>query len=155
MPDVSYLPSQIGPFLQAHRCLRSDSALLQAFQNGTRTPFSPNATENWSSTITKSLTYILSSTASTVEPFTMGMRSIDFNYFSPFAAFLVYNVALVTTDRLLKGLDANDGLARLRTLRKFLKIVSQRWLCGGKLDKVFQELLKLTQSLHRALPQAA
>lgn len=71
-----------------------------------------------------------------VEPFTMGMRSIDFNYFSPFAAFLVYNVALVTTDRLSKGLDANDGLARLRTMRKFLKIVSQRWLCGGKLDKV-------------------
>ncbi|KAE8446657.1 hypothetical protein EG329_011700 [Mollisiaceae sp. DMI_Dod_QoI] len=103
-------------------------ALLLAFENGAKVSSSINTPENWKSTTTKSLISILSTITSTVELFTIGTRSFDFNYFSPFVTFLVYKTAMITTKRLPMGLDANDGLARLRTLRMFLRIVAKRRL---------------------------
>jgi hypothetical protein len=117
-----------------------DSALLLAFENGTKVSFSANATENRNSLATTSLICILSTINSTVELFTMGTRSIDFNYFPPLVTFLVYKAAMITTERLSMGLDANDGLARLRTLRKFLRIVAERWLSCGKLNRMSRKL---------------
>ena len=75
----------------------------------------------------------------------MGTRSIDFNYFPPLVALLVYKAAMITTERLSMQLDANDGLARLRTLRKFLRIVAERWLSCGKLNRTSRMLFKLTE----------
>jgi hypothetical protein len=122
-----------------------DSALLLAFENGTKESSSVNVPENWKSIATKSLISILSTITSTVELFTMGTRSIDFNYFSPFVTFLVYKAAMITTARLSIELDVNDGLARLRILRKFLRIVSKRWLSCGKLNSTARKLFKLTE----------
>jgi hypothetical protein len=122
-----------------------DSALLLAFKNGTKVSFSANATENWNSFATTSLNCILSTITSTVEPFTNGARSVEFNYLPPLVTFLVYKAAIITTERLSMELDANDGLARLRTLRKFLRIVAKRWLSCGKLNRMSRKLFKLTE----------
>ncbi|KUJ07160.1 uncharacterized protein LY89DRAFT_631706 [Mollisia scopiformis] len=117
-------------------------ALLLAFENGTKISFSAsNATENWNSLATTSLLSILSTITSTVEPFTVGTRSIDFNSFPPLVTFLVYKAAMITTERLSRGLDAanDDGMARLRTLRKFLRIVGKRWLSCERYLKLLDE----------------
>jgi hypothetical protein len=121
-----------------------DSALLLAFENGTKVS-SANATENWNSPATTSLIYTLSTITSRIELFTMGTRSIDFNYFSPLVTFLVYKAAMITMKRLSMQLDTNDGLARLRTLRKFLRIVVKRWLSCGKLNRTSRKLFKLNE----------
>jgi hypothetical protein len=107
--------------------------------------FSANTTENWNSLATTSLTCILSTITSTVELFTMGTRSIDFNYFSPLVTFLMYKAAMITTKRLSMELDANKGVARLRTLRKFLRMAAKRWLSYGKLSRTSQKLFRLTE----------
>ncbi|KAK5215859.1 hypothetical protein LTR96_011184 [Exophiala xenobiotica] len=120
-------------------------ALLLTFENGTKVSFSANATENCNSLATTALICILSTITSTVELFTMGTRSIDFNYFPPLVTFLVYKAAMITTERLSMELDVNDGLARLRTLRKFLRIVAKRWLSCGKLNRKSRKLFKLTE----------
>ncbi|KAK4948606.1 hypothetical protein LTR10_012610 [Elasticomyces elasticus] len=117
-------------------------ALLLAFENGTKVSFSANATEECNSLATTSLICILSTITSTVELFTMGTRSVDFNCFPPFVTFLVYKTAMITTERLAMELDTNDGLARLRTLRKFLRIVAKRWLgcvCKERYLKLLDE----------------
>ncbi|KAI3323421.1 hypothetical protein HD806DRAFT_85834 [Xylariaceae sp. AK1471] len=114
-------------------------ALLLAFENDTKISSSADATENWNSFTTTSLTRILSTITSTVELFTMETRAIDFNYFPPFVTFLVYKAAMVTTERLSRKIDANDELVRLRTLRKFLRIVAKRWLSCERYLKLLDE----------------
>jgi hypothetical protein len=88
---------------------------------------------------------MLSTITCTVELFTMGTRSIDFNHFPPLVTFLVYKAPMITTERLSRELDANDGLTRLRILRKFLRIVAKRWLSCGKWNRMSRNLLKLTK----------
>jgi hypothetical protein len=109
-----------------------DSTLLLAFENGTKVSSSANAAGNCGSIATASLISILSTITSTIEPFTMGTRSINFSYFPPLVTFLVYKAAMIITERLSRQLDANDELKKLRILRKFLKIVAKRWLCCRK-----------------------
>ena len=121
------------------------SALLLAFENDAKVLFSVKATENRNSHLSASLISILNTINGYIEPFTNGMRSLDFSYFSPLVIFLVYKAALVITERLLMELDASNDLARLRTLRKFLKIIAQRWLSGRKLDTKYQKLSKLIE----------
>jgi hypothetical protein len=122
-----------------------DSALLLAFENGTKVSFSADATEHYNSPATTSIICILSTITSIVELFTVGTRSIDFNYFPPLFTFLVYKAAMITTKRLSMELDANDGLARLRILRKFLRIVAKRWLSCGKSNRTSRKPFKLTE----------
>ncbi|KAF1809826.1 hypothetical protein P152DRAFT_516511 [Eremomyces bilateralis CBS 781.70] len=114
-------------------------ALLLAYENGTKVSSSANATENWNSLATTSLIRILSTITSTIELFTMETRSIDFNYFPPLVTFLVYKAAMIITERLSIELDVKDGLARLRTLRKFLRIVAKRWLSCERYLKLLNE----------------
>lgn len=109
-----------------------DRALLLAFENGTKASSTVNTTDHHNSSATTSLICILRATTSLVEPFTEGTRSLDFNHFPPLATFLVYKAAIITTQRLSRGVDADDGLARLRTLRKFLRILATRWLSCGE-----------------------
>lgn len=120
------------------------STLLLAFENGTKVS-SIDVTENWNSLATTSLVSTLSTITSKVEPFTTGTRSIDFNYLSPLVTFLVYKAAMITTERLSIHVDVNNGLERVRTLRKFLKMMAKRWLSCGKLNRTSQKLFKLTE----------
>ncbi len=78
---------------------------------------------------------MLSTINSTIELFTMGSQSIDFNSFPPFVNFLIYKAAAITTERLLIDRDSTDGVEKLRTLRKFLGMVAERWLGCGKLSR--------------------
>ncbi|KAK3661595.1 hypothetical protein LTR56_000083 [Elasticomyces elasticus] len=119
--------------------------LLLAYEHGTKGSCSANATDNWSSLATTMLISLLCTITSTVEVFATGKRSVDFNSFPPFVTFLVYKAAMITTERLSMGLNADDGLARLRTLRKMLRILSKRWLSCGKLNRASRILLKLTR----------
>jgi hypothetical protein len=83
-------------------------------------------TENCSSIATTPLISVLSTIVSTVESFTLGAQSIDFNFLPPFVTFLVYKTAAIVTERLLIGIDSNEGLKKLRILRNFLRIVGKR-----------------------------
>jgi hypothetical protein len=94
-------------------------------------PLIAGVTENCNSIATISLISILSTITSTVEPFTLGSQSIDFNVLPPFVTFLVYKAAAFVTERLLMNIDSNEGPKKLRILRNFLSIVGERWLgCG-------------------------
>jgi hypothetical protein len=75
---------------------------------------------------------VLSTISSTLETFTLGEQSIDFNIFPPFVAFMVYKAAAIVTERLWMDSDSNKWLKTLRSLRNFLKIIEQRWLGAGE-----------------------
>jgi len=56
------------------------------------------------------------------------------NTWSPFALYLIYKSAVIVTETLHKGLDVEleRSLQKLRTLRRFLKLMGRKWLAGGK-----------------------
>ncbi|KAH8663395.1 hypothetical protein BGZ60DRAFT_411213 [Tricladium varicosporioides] len=116
-----------------------DTALLLAFENGSKVPPIPNLTDNCNSIATTSLISVLSTICSTVEPFAQGTQSIDFKCFPPFVTFLVYKAAAIITERLLAGNDSNEGLKNLRSLRRFLGIVGERWLGCERYLKLLNE----------------
>jgi hypothetical protein len=93
---------------------------------------------------TTSLISVLSTITSTVEPFTLSTQSIDFNLLPPFVTFLVYKAAAIVTERLLIDIDSNEGLKKLRILRKFLRVVGERWLGCGELSRTFEKGVELT-----------
>lgn len=108
-------------------------------------PLVANVTENCNYVATESLISVLSTITSTVEPYTMGTQSIDFNFLPPFVTFLVYKAGAIVTERLLMDIDSNEGLRKLRILRNFLRIVGERWLGGRELSKTFNKWVELTE----------
>ncbi|PVH74737.1 hypothetical protein DL98DRAFT_428900 [Cadophora sp. DSE1049] len=111
-------------------------ALLLAFENGSKMAPTASSIENVNYVATQALVSTLSAVASAVEPFTNGTQSVDFELLPPFIIFLVYKAAAIVTERLLMGSDSTeDELKRLRALRKFLRVVGERWLgCKRYLD---------------------
>jgi hypothetical protein len=102
-------------------------------------------TENCNSIATTSLVSVLSTIISTVELFTLGTQSIDFNLLPPFVTFSVYKAAAIVTERLLKDNNSNEGLRKLRILRNSSRIVGERWLGCGVLSKTFGKWVELTE----------
>jgi hypothetical protein len=122
-----------------------NSALLLAFENGSKIPFIAGVTENCNYVATTCLTSVLSTINSSVEPFTLGTQSIDFNILPPFVTFLVYKAAALVTERLLVGSDSNEGLTILRNIRNFLRVVGERWLGCGELSQTLEKWVELTE----------
>ncbi|KAK9252678.1 hypothetical protein V1507DRAFT_436037 [Lipomyces tetrasporus] len=116
-----------------------DGALLLAFEDGSKVPLIAGVTENCKSVATTSLISIVSTITSTVEPFTLGMQSIDFNFLPPFVTFLVHKAAAIVTGWLLMDSDSNEGMRKLRILRNFLRIVGERWLGCERYLKLLNE----------------
>lgn len=113
--------------------LSKHRALVSAFEHGTKATFSASTTESSDPYFRSSLNYLLSTISSTVEPFTNGTRTIDFNRFSPLTCGLVYQAAVITTNMLSMEFDTKGALARLKMLRMFLRIAAKRWQSCGKL----------------------
>lgn len=109
-----------------------NSALLVAFENGSKLPPVPGLTENCQSIAKPSLESLISLTTSSVEPMTQGTDAIDLNRIPPFAMFLVYRAAAIVTERLLVNSTSNEDLRKLKILRGFLKLSGKRWLISGK-----------------------
>jgi len=124
---VSFVYTNLG-LIWTHLTIET-RALLLAFENGSKLPPS----ESCNTLAMASLIHTLAAITSTVEPFTLGTRSIDFNLLSPFVPFSVYKAAAIITERILTGIGVTEGLRQLRILREFLKTVGTRWLAGGKL----------------------
>lgn len=57
---------------------------------------------------------------------------VDVQTISPFILHLIYKAAAIATERLQLSLDVKWNLQKVRTLRKILKLMGQRWLAGGK-----------------------
>lgn len=98
-------------------------------------PLSAGVTENCKFIATKSLVTILATIITTIEPFALAKQPIDFNFLSPLVTFLVYKAAVIVTRGLLVDGTSHDGMRKLKVLRKFLKIVGERWLGCGELRK--------------------
>jgi hypothetical protein len=128
-----------GGFVNIRERWRWNSALLLAFENGSKVPLIAGVTDSCNSIATTSLISVLSTITSTVELFTLGTQHIDFNLLPPFVTFLVYKAAALITERLWIGGDSNEGLRKLRILRNFLTIVGERWLGAGEWSKTFQK----------------
>ncbi|KAK9328270.1 hypothetical protein V1520DRAFT_328417 [Lipomyces starkeyi] len=116
-----------------------DGAILLASENGSKLPLIAGVAENCNFIATESLISVLSTITSTVEPFTLGTQSIDFNFLPPFVTFLVYKAAAILTERLFMDSDSNEGLRKLRILRNFLRIVGERWLGCERYLKLLNE----------------
>jgi hypothetical protein len=108
-------------------------------------PLLPGVTENCNSIATTSLISVLSTITSTVEPFTLGTQSIDFDLLPPFVTFLVYKAAAIVTESLLMDSKSNEGLKQLKILRNFLRIVGERWLGCSELSRTFKKWVKLIE----------
>jgi hypothetical protein len=104
------------------------SALLLAFENGSNVPLIAGVTDNCKYVAEESLAAVLSTVTGTIEPFALGMQPVNFNFLPPFVTFLVYKAALVVTRGLSVDSSRHDEMRRLRILRKFLRIVAERWL---------------------------
>ena len=70
---------------------------------------------------------------------------------SPFIRRLIYKAAAIVTERLQIHLDPEINLQKLRTLRKILKLMGQRWLAGGK--RIDQDHIISWLTPHRMLPK--
>ncbi|KAI0123778.1 hypothetical protein BJ170DRAFT_687030 [Xylariales sp. AK1849] len=116
-----------------------DTALLLAFENGTKVPFTADATVNCNLMATTSLVSVLSTITSIVELFTLGTQSIDFNFLPPFVMFLVYKAAAIITERLSMDGDPNEKMRKLKILRNFLRIVGERWLGCERYLRILDE----------------
>lgn len=57
---------------------------------------------------------------------------VDVQTISPFILHLIYKAAAIVTERLQVRLDVESNLQKVRTFRKILKLMGQRWLAGGK-----------------------
>jgi hypothetical protein len=102
-----------------------------AFENGSKVPLIAGVTDNCKYIAAESLAAVLENVTNTIEPFVLGLQSIDFNFLSPFVAFLVYKAALIVTRGLSVDNNSAEEMRKLKILRKFLKIVGERWLgCG-------------------------
>lgn len=105
-----------------------------AFEDGSNVPLIAGVTENCKYMAAESLAAVLSTVTTTIEPFALGMQFIDFNLLSPFVTFLVYKSALIVTRGLsVANSNSNEDMRKLKILRKFMKIVGERWLSCGKL----------------------
>jgi hypothetical protein len=51
---------------------------------------------------------------------------------SPFAAYLLYRTAVVLTKRAQCDIEPEQSLTRLRGLRKYLRLMGQRWQAAGE-----------------------
>ncbi|KAG4441185.1 hypothetical protein IFR05_003303 [Cadophora sp. M221] len=129
-----------------------NTALLLAFESGSKMPPSASSIENVNQIATESLVSMLSSITSVVEPFTAGTQ-LDFNLLPPFTMFLVYKAASLVTERLLmEGDSAEENLKKLRILRGFLQVAGERWLgCKRFLDLLDEDT---TPRILKAIKQA-
>lgn len=57
---------------------------------------------------------------------------VDVQTVSPFILHLIYKAAAIVTARLHSSLDLESNLQKVRTCRKILKVMGQRWLAGGE-----------------------
>ncbi|KAH9218368.1 hypothetical protein DL95DRAFT_521379 [Leptodontidium sp. 2 PMI_412] len=130
----------------------SNTALLLAFESGSKMPPTASSIENVNQIATESLISMLSSITSAVEPFTAGTQ-LNFDLLPPFTLFLVYKAASMVTERLLMDSDsAEENLKRLRVLRGFLQVVGKRWLgCKRYLDLLDEDT---TPRILKAIKQA-
>lgn len=109
--------------------------------------------ENVNYVASQALVSTVSAVASATLPFTDGTQLIDFDLLPPFVAFLVYKAAAIVTERLLMGSDSTeDEITRLRTLRKFLWVVGERWQGCSKSRTPPRQSSPEWQ--HRAIPRS-
>jgi len=126
-------------------------ALLLVFENGSELPVIAGATEDCNSIATGSLISLLSSITDMVEPFTLGTEPVDFNSLPPFVTFEVHKAAAIVTKRLVVGTNTIEGLRQLRILRRFLRIVEERWLGSRRYLRLLDE--DTTPRISKALEQ--
>lgn len=107
--------------------------MILAFENGTKLPPNIGATEHCDAIANTSLISLRSAIVDAISPCMKTNVGIWWNKFPPFATFLIYKAAAITTERLVVGRDSNEELATLRLLRKVLELVATRWLGAGKL----------------------
>ena len=115
------------------------SSLLLAFENGSRVNPVDGVDSNCLSLAIKSLNFLISGITSKVETFALGAQPVEFDVLPPPIMFLVYKAAALVTQRLCLDGGLNEGVRRLRILRRFLKAVGTRWLCCGELDKTLEK----------------
>ncbi|KAE9367245.1 hypothetical protein N431DRAFT_495533 [Stipitochalara longipes BDJ] len=128
-----------------------NTALLLAFENGSKVPLVGNVTADCNSLATTSLISVIATITSAVEPFALGAQSIDFHLLPPFVSFLVYKAAEIVTERLLININSNESLQQLRVLRNFLIIAGRRWLGCERYIKLLNE--DTTPRILRAIEQ--
>lgn len=130
------------PHLAEYRtclCSPPNSALLLAFENGTKESASSNIYTNYgpsgncNADANQALTSVLCSVTDSIEAFTLGTSTADYSSLAPFVVFLAFKSAALVTQRILTGDDMKEGLRQLRILRGFLSQVGQRWKSAGKL----------------------
>jgi hypothetical protein len=63
-----------------------------------------------------------------IQPFVEGGAVLDFQLLSPFITYLVHKGATIATARLNRGNLVLPTLMMLKSMRRFLKLVSSRWL---------------------------
>lgn len=127
--------------------LTSKSALLLAFENGTKVPLNIDATGNCNILATASLIPVLSTITSIVELFTLGTQSIDFNLLPPFVTFLACKAAVIVTERLLMDNDFKEKMRQWKILKSFLRIVGERWLGCGEWSIKSDKWAELTEHM--------
>lgn len=67
-----------------------------------------------------------------VKPFTEDKTRGDMNLLPPFIVYLVYKAAETVTENLPIYDYSKASLERLKVFRRFLRLISDRWLAGGK-----------------------
>ncbi|KAE9367121.1 hypothetical protein N431DRAFT_548747 [Stipitochalara longipes BDJ] len=110
----------------------SSTALLLTFDNGSKTKASD---ENWSDSLNK----LIEDIVEMVELLNGDNLPAEEPTIPPLATFLIYKAAAIITRKLQADVELEVNLQRLRTLRKTLKIIAQRWLAGQRYLNLLDE----------------
>ncbi|KAE8452547.1 hypothetical protein EG329_000450 [Mollisiaceae sp. DMI_Dod_QoI] len=116
-----------------------NTGILLALENGMKVLPIDSESSNCNSLAVTYMNTHLSTVFNTIEPFVLGVQTIDFDLLPPFITYLVYNAAAIVTQRLWMETDSEEGLRRLKILREFLKMVGTRWLGCERYLKLLNE----------------
>ncbi|KAH6718292.1 hypothetical protein BKA61DRAFT_476355 [Leptodontidium sp. MPI-SDFR-AT-0119] len=124
-----------------------DSGLLLAFENGSKASLDDEAGHCRAPSIA-ALGTLIDGILKLLDELGGGIID-DVQIPSPFILHLLYKAAAIVTERVQIHLDPEINLQKLRTLRKTLKLMGQRWLAGGK--QIDQDHIITWLTPHRTL----
>ncbi|PVH74506.1 hypothetical protein DL98DRAFT_499702 [Cadophora sp. DSE1049] len=113
--------------------------LIYAYDNGTKTD--PNEIDGacCRAGARSALDSFLEVNLEMIQPYLEGNEMVDFKILPPFLVYLVYKCAAIVTERLRVGEETLPNWNALKGLRRFLELLSQRWLAGKRYLRLLDE----------------
>ncbi|KAF2799372.1 hypothetical protein K505DRAFT_265804 [Melanomma pulvis-pyrius CBS 109.77] len=117
----------------------ASTGLFLIYENGNQTLYLDEATSKCRAQSVVALASMIEDIISLFKGPEEDTIIVDVETVSPFILHLVYKVAAIVTARLHSSLDLESNLQKVRSCRKILKFMGQRWLAGERYLRLLNE----------------